>query len=207
MSNSFPSNRTLLGIAALLLLASAAGYVYQSRQPVANPDPNHTHADFAVWIEGVQVDFGDARYMSDHDDSNGRVQLDKYLHFHDGNPAVIHRHKPGLAIGEFLQSLGWKKDIGCVVTDRGGRYCSADGNLWRMLVNGEERPFDWAYVFADEDRILLSYGPASTAPLPTEQLQSVTDQSCLYSKTCPWRGDAPTEGCVADPDVPCMEAS
>ncbi len=187
----------------IVLALSCAFFFWQSRQPAQNPDPNHTHADFAVWIEGKHVDFGDKKYMSDHDDLGGHVQQDKYLHFHDNNPNVVHRHKPGLTIGEFLQSLGWKKEGACIVDDKTQQRCDAADKKWRMIVNGQEKPFDWAYDFADGDQILFSYDTAD-ADL-AGQIDELTDQACLYSRTCPWRGEPPVEGCVSDIDVPCTE--
>ena len=60
-----------------------------------------------------------------------------------------------------------------------------------------------SYVFADEDKILIT-----TAVDDTElqkELKLLTDDACLYSQTCPERGEPPTENCIADPAVPCIE--
>jgi hypothetical protein len=72
-----------------------------------------------------------------------------------------------------------------------------------MFVNGTERPFDPSYIFADLDQILLTYG--ATGEQVTNQLQTLSDDACLYSQTCPERGKPPVENCVADPAVPCIE--
>ena len=61
-------------IAAYLLLMGAFIAWFALRPPPVNPDPNHTHADFAVFVDGAQLDFSGDEFMSglstdaDHDD-------------------------------------------------------------------------------------------------------------------------------------------
>lgn len=178
-----------------------------------NPDPNHTHIDFAIWVNGERLDFSDDEFMSeseteesgdDHEEHGHKHH--PYLHLHDGNGDVLHRHKPGLALEEFFRSLQVGFDEFC--------YASfmplADGQIcgttpFRMFVNGEERPLDLSYVFEDVDSILLTN--AATDEDVRQQLDAMTDDACLYSRTCPWRGDPPTENCLADPEVPCVVPS
>lgn len=179
-----------------------------------NPDPNHTHVDFAVWINGEQVDFSKPEYMSDHVDGEEEPEGEHedeghkhpYLHLHDGNGHVLHRHKPGLAIGDFFTSIGFTMTESCFTNPDGEAFCNdADsGQQWRMFVNGEEWPMNPAYDFADLDAILLTYGGDDTEM--ARELDGLPDDACLYSKTCPERGDPPIENCIADPAVPCTVA-
>lgn len=180
-----------------------AGYPF-----VQNPDPNHTHADFAIWVNGEQLDFSGPEFMSGlstdettHDEES--EVHDKYLHLHDGNGHVVHRHKQGLAVGEFFASIGFTKgEDGCYIVPGGQEpVCNQHGKTWRMFVNGEEKAFDLSYIFADMDHLLFTYG--ATNVQIQEQLSELTDDACKYSKTCPWKGSPPTENCVADPEVPC----
>jgi len=167
--------------------------------PAVNPDPNHTHADFAVWIEDTKVDFARPEFMS----VEGQNPKAKFFHLHDGNGEVMHSHKPGQPIGDFFASLGMEMTVTCFRLDPDNAACNnPDGRTWKMFVNGVEKPFDPRYSFQDLDRILLTYG--SNEVQIQQQLADLTDESCLYSKTCPERGDPPTENCVADPAVPCM---
>ena len=41
----------------------------------------------------------------------------KYLHLHDGNGHVIHRHKPDLTLGDFFHSLGMTMTSSCFELD------------------------------------------------------------------------------------------
>ena len=202
-------------VIAFVLLVSACG-------PAVNPDPNHTHADFAVWVAGQRLDFTDEPYMSglstdeNHDNEEG---LRKYLHLHDGIDNVVHRHKPGLTLGDFLGTIGLPATPGCITLDDAQfmaldedlkkdyafqkRLCDSGKFRWTMVVNGTAKPFDPAYAFADLDKVLLSYSASDTAW--QDEWAEMTDEACLYSKTCPERGEPPAENCVSDPAVPCLE--
>ena len=181
--------KRLLLVAGVVLLS---GCTNRDPHTVPNPDPNHTHADFAVWVDEVNMDFSDDEYMSgvsydeaSHDEEDEYHH--QYLHLHDNVGHVLHRHKPGLSLKEFFDSLGFRFD---------------PGKTFRMFINEEEVPFDLGYIFKDLDVLLLT---TSTDPdLVFDQLEQLTDDACLYSRRCPWRGDPPAENCVADPSVPCV---
>lgn len=169
-----------------------------------NPDPTHTHADFAVYISGRRLDFSDPKYM---EEEGGEHEHDEHghdhstMHMHGGAGGVIHRHKPGQTFGNFFTSIGFTLTPFCLTTDSGDATCNGGGKSWRMVVNGKETAVNPGYVFADGDAILLTYGADDAAV--EQQLWETGSDACLYSKTCPERGDPPTENCVADPSVPC----
>ena len=151
-----------------------------------NPDPNHTHADFAVYINGERLEFTDPKYMSnppvDHEgspppedtlatlfgvpqaiahgdeDNEHVIPGREYLHLHDNNGNVIHSHKPDLTIGDFFTSIGFTMTKDCFILDTDISYCSLVDAHWRMFVNDTEVLFDPDYVFEDLNKILLTYG-------------------------------------------------
>lgn len=192
-----PTTRTALLAAAAALLLTACG--------ATNPDPNHTHADFSVVINGTEWDFSQEKYMSDHPEQTDGHMHAQFFHLHDGNGDVMHSHLLGQPIIKFFQSLGWDWDekTRCMTADTGEQWCDADNKAWRMTVNDRERPFNMAYSFEDEDRILLWYGQRDALLL--ENMKAVTDKACIYSLTCPERGDAPTENCVANEEGICVD--
>ncbi len=190
----------LLLSATLLSLAACT-----PKEPAKNPDPNHTHADFAVWIGGGQIDFSGEQYMSgssaeaEHADAH-----DEYYHLHDGNGHVVHRHKPGLPIGQFFDSLPGMRYEGDQFKFLECLQCQhAQGSYTvRLYVNGEEQKVGSAYVFNDNDHLLIT---DTVDPVQLrKEIRMVTDDACMYSKTCPERGEPPTENCIADPTVPCV---
>ncbi len=204
--------RLLLIAAALTLLAGCA----RLRAPAKNPDPNHTHADFAVWIGGQELDFSGSEFMSgsskdERGDEHDHEHKPPSLHLHDGNGHLIHRHKPGLSFGDFLTSLGMAFGYDAA---SGAPYLKSwqmNGTTLhniklRMFVNGKEVLPDpkhalLSYAFADLDHLLLT-DATDDAQLQSE-LSRMTDDACLYSQTCPERGKPPAENCIADPEVPC----
>jgi hypothetical protein len=200
--------------AVLLAVLGFAWYAGNERyQLVKNPDPNHTHADFAVWVNGKQLDFSDEKYMSGSStETEHENEKHKYLHLHDGIGTVVHRHKPGLSFGEFLSS-----NVNLSIANDGTGPClytlssdhpfaGCESGKLRLFVNGTEKPLihpgDADYVFQDGDKILLTDTTDDTKI--QRELASLTDDACKYSKTCPWKGDPPTENCIADPEVPCV---
>jgi hypothetical protein len=202
--------KKFIGLVIVILLMSVAYYiigipnVFAPKIPDAslNPDPNHTHADFAIWINNTQVDYSGDEYMSglSTDDATHDEEEEykhKHLHLHDNVGHVIHRHKPGLVLNDFLRSLGILHAENCLAVQNTS-YC----DNWQMFVNGMKVTFDPMYEFADLDKVLLTFN-ANEQQLAA-QLEALTDDACLYSKACPWRGDPPAENCVADPEVPCV---
>lgn len=186
--------RVAFVLPCVLLLAGCRFWLPET---APNPDLNHTHADFAVFIDGEKLDFSSEKYMSTE-----QKHLSQYLHLHDGIGTVIHRHKPGLTLGEFISSLGLTMAKDCVTLETKEQLCNNGKKRWTMVVNGGRRIVDPSYVFEDTDKILLSYSASDT--LWESEWQQVTDDACLYSQTCPRRGRPPAENCIADPTVPCM---
>ncbi len=187
-----------IGLAIILVFGS-------SHTPVPNPDPNHTHADFLVMLDGAPVDFSDPIFMSEAPVEGGRTEggaMRQYLHLHDAVGHVIHRHKPGLTLQDFFDSIGVGFTAECVVyRSPVDRDMTCSERPWRMFVNGQERPFSLNYDFADGDKILLTTAADDAAA--EAEWEGLTDDACRYSQTCPWRGKPPAENCVADPEVPC----
>ena len=209
-----------LGVLVGIIAVSGIVALFPKKAAV-NPDPNHTHADFAVWINGTQWDFAQQKYMSDAQkeevtfrlvetasahgghEEGATIPERQYIHLHDGNGSVIHLHKPGFTLRHFFTSLGWQMSNTCLETDTHVRHCNETGDRkWRMFVNDKEEIMNPYYEVKDLDRILLTYGSSKEAMLT--QLTALTDTACLYSRTCPERGDPPAENCIADPTVPCV---
>lgn len=185
------------------LLFAACG----KEEPALNPDPNHTHADFAVWIDGEKIGFSEGKYMWGTPEYMSPEVMDPHVHLHDQNGSVIHRHRPGLRLSDFFATIGFgassRPEGGmCLVDDSRNGPCLS-GRM-RLFVNGKEVVMDsvFDYIFNDIDQILLT--DATDDAAVNHQLLQLTDDACLYSKTCPERGDPPAENCVADPQIPCQ---
>jgi hypothetical protein len=183
---------TFLGVVCFVLILALTAWPTEFIQ---NPDPNHTHADFAVWIDEERIIFSGDEYMSGLSiDEASHDEDDEYhhehLHLHDNVGHVVHRHKPGLTLHAFFDSLGV--------------YLEERDDL-RMFIHTKEVSFDLGYVFKDLDRILITN--STNDKDVAYQLEQLTRDACIYSRMCPWRGDPPEENCIADPSIPCVAPS
>ncbi len=159
------------------------------KRALVRGDSVHEHADFAVFIEGKQLDFSTPQFQSTESH-----ELDPDIHLHDGVGTVVHKHKAIIPLSDFFASLGVKFDDRCLMVD-GQEFCT-DQNELAMYVNGVKNDSLGLYVFHDLDTILVTAGKAQTEIEISKQLTTLTNDSCVYSEKCPERGKPPTEGCV-----------
>lgn len=155
----------------------------------------HVHADFKMYIDDTPMRFTDAKYQS----AEGHT-LDASQHFHDDSDTVIHRHADGVTLVQFFASLGVTITDTCLILEDGIAHCTDKDNVLTLFVNNNPIPIITKYSTNEKDRILLYYGNPKNPRLP-EYIASITDESCLYSHTCPERGEPPTESCGLTCDV------
>ena len=175
-------------------LSGALGYALPN-QTVTYSGEVHVHADFSLYIANEQIHFTDKKYQSEE-----KHILDAAQHFHDGNDEVVHRHANNATLVNFLHSIGVTLTDTCLTLDTGLSHCNNDTEKLILFVNGIPVPDITHYQTVEKDRILLYYGDPKNPHLG-EYITGVTDESCLYSRTCPERGDPPTESCGLTCDV------
>lgn len=156
----------------------------------------HEHADFKVFLNGKSFDFTKDKYQSSVDNP-----LDPEAHLHDGIGHVIHKHRKGVTLEYFFETLNMRFSNNCFVTDDGTEYCNNDKNTLKFIVNGKENDKFETYEFSDLDKIIISYGPKDENL--DNQINSISDDACLYSEKCPERGKPPTENCVGGLGTDC----
>ncbi len=157
----------------------------------------HEHADFAVYLDGKKFDFTPEKYQSS--DTN---PLDPDAHLHDGVGHVTHKHRTGITLNYFFETIGMTFDDQCFITDDGTQYCNTSEKKMKMYVNGKLNEQFEKYEFSDLDKILITYGDESESEIE-QQIASITDDACLYSEKCPERGKPPTENCVGGLGTEC----
>ncbi len=190
--------------AVILIILAAAGFVYFSKlQPaVGIVGDVHEHADFKVYLNGVAFNFSVDKYMSD---LAANRTLSNFVHLHDGNGNIIHKHAPGVTLGMFFSSIGMSLSSDCFVTDFATEFCNKDGTglnkrILRFYVNGIPNSAFGDYEFHDLDRILITYGNQNEQEIAV-QIGSVSADACIYSEKCPEKGSPPTEfSCVGSGD-------
>lgn len=150
----------------------------------------HAHFDWKVVLNGKAVDFSLAKYQSKEGS-----ELNEWIHMHDGNGEIVHLHKRGMKLSDLFNSLKIVFNDECFTLDTGTKYCSGNGKTLKMFVNGKENKDFGDYGPQDLDRILITYG-SETGSVLQKQIDSLSDEACIYSETCPERGKPPTEECV-----------
>ena len=180
----------LLGITTLFIAFSGC--------IATDPDDFHAHADFVVYILGQKYDFGLPQFVSDENNS-----LSERVHIHDLSGNIMHMHARDITLKEFFQSLGWKYENGCIDTIDYDTFCNG-GNIevpdstlkLKLYVNGELNIQNENYIPKDLDRILITYGNETPEQIQ-QQINSITDESCIQSGKCPERGSPSNEsGCT-----------
>lgn len=154
----------------------------------------HEHANLSIVMNGETLDLSQDKYQSTEDNP-----LDADAHLHDGNGSVVHKHRTGITLAYFLQTIGIRADSGCLTLDTEKpdekSFCSEDGQtVLRLFVNGEAKETLADYEYQDLDQMLLVFGPEGEDI--TEYLSAIPDDACIYSQLCPERGTPPEESCV-----------
>lgn len=184
---------TLLTNAGVTLEKDAPPSKTQS-QTQAYQEPVHEHADFKVYLSEKAIDFSKPEYQS-----TDTHHLHEYIHLHDGNGNIIHKHKKEVTIGDFFSSLDITFNKDCFNFGIAYSFCQNSNPV--LYVNGKALDATYDYEFNDLDKILITTSTDKTTI--DKQLASITDDACLYSETCPERGKPPTENCVGGLGTQC----
>jgi hypothetical protein len=174
----------------LVTIAGASYYLYQKHNPFTYyEDEVHVHADFLIYVNDKKLDLTDVKYQS-----SAEQILHKNVHLHDDEDNVVHRHAEGITFAEFLSSVGFTLTNDCLTIDTGEAFCDSEETVLTLYVNKEPFTDIATYISQEEDQVLLYYGTKDNPSL-NQYLESVTNDSCIYSGTCTERGVAPPESC------------
>jgi hypothetical protein len=176
-----------LAIALILNLDDADGA--SGPNTSAGRTPTHMHANFAVFINGQQVDF--SPYMIGEDDT----PKSDNVHLHVPRPDVVHVHTTLTTWDVFFTSIGFQLtdpsfagitlDRTCLVMPDKTKLCSQQGgNTWKFIANGV--PVDGLadVNIGDLDRMLFSYGPETVEQVMETQFPKVNNTACIVSELC-----------------------
>jgi len=177
-------------IIAVIIIAAAAGFSLLALNK--GEAEVHEHADFMLYINNEAVNLSQEKYMT----HEGNV-LSNFIHLHDGDGRIIHKHVADIDMGFFFRSLDMRFNSSCISLGEAGQYCNEGGKRLRMFVNGKENFEFNQYEPHDLDRILITYG-AEEGQIQ-QQIDSISSEACLYSDKCPEKGSPPEEStCSAD---------
>jgi hypothetical protein len=148
---------------SLLLIGFVIGVLWFGtlRFLLVHPAETHYHANFAVYINGQREEFKSFAYYEEvaactsayADNVKGRT------HMHDNVNDVIHVHDKRVTYQDFFENIGWSIGPDFVHTDT-TLYANTETETVKYILNGEEIERVDNKVVGDEDRLLVSYGPA-----------------------------------------------
>lgn len=138
----------------------------------------HWHADFAIYIDGEQIDFSDPQFISDVDNP-----ISPNAHIHEPRYHIVHVHRESSTWGEFLDSLGMALTDVSITTADGETYMSDETSTLKFYKNGVRVDSLRLSPISDLDRVLITFGDETEDEL-AEQLASVTDEGCIVSGLC-----------------------
>ncbi len=125
-----------------------------------NEEEVHIHSDFKVYINDKAIDFSVPMYQ---------LQA-KSVHVEDGIGDIVHVHKKGITMGDFLKTLDIKFNKTCITIPLEGSYCNTADKKLSFYVNNIENDEFNNYEIKDLDKILVSYGKGDIK----KQLESIT---------------------------------
>ncbi|MBI4019330.1 MAG: hypothetical protein HY364_03685 [Candidatus Aenigmarchaeota archaeon] len=179
-------NRAISAAAIVIALGIMMFYFGSQNKTSGIVGEVHEHADFRVYINNEPYNFSQEKYMS-----TDSKTLSNFMHLHDMEGSVIHKHAEGITLGFFFRSLNMNFNSTCFALDNGSSYCNTDSSRLRMFINGQQSNAYGEYDLKDLDKILITYG--SAVQDTTIQINSVADNACIYSGKCPQRGLPPDE--------------
>lgn len=145
----------------------------QSLSGIGDYDSTHEHADMAMYINGVKIDFTKEEYQEKHP----LVHLEAP----ERGPGVIHKHATGITYGMFFETIGI--DLGDCLVINEKEFCDGNGRSLKYYVNGRIVPNLASLDIHDLDKVLISYGSESTSEIQT-QLTSIGNHACEQSGKC-----------------------
>jgi len=125
----------------------------------------HEHASVLVRIFGDKLDFSSPAYQI----------KSSWIHFEDSDGTTIHRHSSGVTLGYLFDSMGFTVNDECFAFPDGRAFCTNEDYSLKYYINHKSVDNIYDYVLADDDRILISFGPETPEEIE-EQLIELDSQ-------------------------------
>ncbi len=174
-------NIILILLILLLVVIVSFLFIQLQKKPIDN-ELVHEHADFKVFLNEQEFNFAQKKFISDENNS-----LNHFIHLHDLNGNIIHKHFKGVTLKQFFESMNIKFDSNCFVLDDNSEYCNKGNKTLKFYVNSKKNFEFEKYELQDLDKILISYGNENEEAIK-QQLASITDGACIQSGKCLEKG-------------------
>lgn len=115
-------------------------------------------ASFVIFTNNTLRNFSDSKYHN--------LSTDVYIE--SAMPNIIKVKREGITYSDFFKTLPMKITSQCLITGTGQTFCTSDTETLKFYLNGHLNPNLLDQQIQDEDRVLISFGPADD---PNIQLQ------------------------------------
>jgi hypothetical protein len=142
----------------IVLISIGITYIFIPRPYVA-----HWHANFAVYIDGEQKDFGTDGYMEETSRCNVTtdVRAEDRIHLHDNKWSLVHVHMVASTWGDLFSNLSWGIGNSYLADPAGKIYTASGENHLYFFVNGTPIMYPANEIVKSTDRLLVWYGTGS----------------------------------------------
>ena len=164
------NNLKAAGILALIaVIVGYSGYVFVTMDASAPGAPpgagklgdEHVHASLLVRIFGDTFDFSSPSYQI----------KSSWIHFEDSDGTTIHRHSSGVTLGYLFDSMGFTVNDECFAFPDGRAFCTNEDYSLKYYINHKSVDSIYDYVLADDDRILISFGPETPEEIEVQLIE------------------------------------
>jgi hypothetical protein len=177
------------GMRKKLILALTAGFVLGLIWVVAvrflsyKNDAVHYHANFALYVNGVQDKFDNFTFYEEVQ-SCGSDEINNprtRVHLHDNIGYVVHVHDAAATWGHLFANLGYTLGDNLVKNDDGVYIDGQDGNKLTFWLNGKEVAGAANRTIGSEDVLLINYGKEDTNVLQ-QRYDAIIKNADEYNK-------------------------
>jgi hypothetical protein len=149
----------LIGTGIIIGFLSFAGL----RAALLQQDSLHYHANFGLFVNGQRDEFDNFTFYEEVQSCSANENHNPKLrvHMHNNINNVVHVHDENVTWAAFFANLGYGLTDKALQTDDGVLVDGQGGKQLRFVLNGEMVDTIANKVIANEDVLLVDYGPDS----------------------------------------------
>lgn len=175
------SNKIFIGVIGAIFGALAVlGIRFAT---YAAPVETHYHANFAVYVDGNQEQFGNPLLYEEISECSISTEKKpgERAHLHENIKDVVHVEDSAVTWGNFFQNINWDVSDKYLDTSE-DLLVNTETKKVTYVLNGEEVSNITNKVIGDKDRLLVSYGTATKDEI-NKQFSTVATSAEKYNVT------------------------
>jgi hypothetical protein len=169
-------------LAVVLAFVLGVFWVFAIRFVTLEKKEVHYHANFAVFVEGERLTFGNFTFYEEIAACGGNgIDSPKIrAHMHEQVNHVVHVHDNGVTWGHFFANLNFVHGDSVFKTDK-ETYVEDNDTKIAYILNGEEVDATANRTIGNQDVLLISIGEATDTELK-EQYNQIEQDADVYNQ-------------------------